>query len=85
LAAAGIAIFSGGATGIDTAAHLGALSVRGKTVVVAPAGFMRAYPEENEELFARVLRAGGCYVARVPDDEPATRAGFFARNGCLVD
>ncbi|HWA78205.1 MAG TPA: DNA-processing protein DprA [Polyangiaceae bacterium] len=84
LAAAGIAILSGGAKGIDTAAHVGALSARGTTVVVAPAGFARAYPEENEELFLRVLSQGGCYVARVPDDEPATRAGFFARNACLV-
>jgi DNA processing protein len=84
LASAGIAIFSGGAIGIDSAAHLGALSARGKTVVVAPAGFLRAYPEDNVELFARVLREGGCYLAGVPDDEPATRAGFFARNGCLV-
>jgi DNA processing protein len=84
LAEAGVAILSGGAIGIDAAAHRGALSVQGKTVVVAPAGYGRAYPEENEELFARVLREGGCYLAHVPDDEPATRAGFFARNGCLV-
>jgi len=84
LAKAGIAILSGGAKGIDTAAHQGALSVRGKTVVVAPAGFLKAYPEENEQLFARVVGEGGCYLAHVPDDEPATRAGFFARNGYLV-
>lgn len=84
LAQAGIAILSGGAAGIDTAAHRGALSVHGKTVVVAPAGFMRAFPEENTGLFKRVVREGGCYAALVPDDQPATRGAFFARNGCLV-
>lgn len=84
LATAGIAILSGGAKGIDTAAHRGALSARGRTVVVAPAGFDRAYPEDNAELFARVVAEGGAYVALVPDDEPATRARFFARNACLV-
>ena len=84
LAEAGIAILSGGAKGIDTAAHRGALSARGCTVVVAPAGFARAYPEENEQLFLRVVREGGCYVAGVPDDEPATRPRFFARNAYMV-
>jgi DNA processing protein len=84
LAGAGVAILSGGAKGIDTAAHRGALSAKGKTVVVAPAGFLRAYPEENAPLFEQVVRERGCYLAHVPDDEPATRAAFFARNGYLV-
>ncbi len=80
----GVAILSGGARGIDTAAHRGALAGRGVTVVVAPAGYARAYPPENATLFARILQSKGVYASLVPDDEAATRAGFFARNAAMV-
>jgi DNA processing protein len=84
LAAAGVAVLSGGAKGIDTAAHEGALDVGGTTVVVAPAGFRRPFPEENGALFARVVERGGAYLSLYPDDVPADQAIFFARNACLV-
>jgi DNA processing protein len=84
LAAAGVAVLSGGAKGIDTAAHEGALDAGGVTVVVTPAGFDHPYPEENAELFARVVDSGGAYLSLYPDQVPATRPYFFARNGCLV-
>jgi DNA processing protein len=84
LAAAGVAVLSGGARGIDTAAHEGALDAGGVTVVVAPAGLHRPFPEENAELFRRVVSAGGAYLSLAPDEVTATRAIFFARNACLV-
>jgi DNA processing protein len=84
LAAAGVAILSGGAKGIDTAAHEGALYGGGVTVVVAPAGLDHCYPEENELLFRRVVASGGAYLSLHPDEIAATQAIFFARNGCLV-
>jgi DNA processing protein len=84
LASAGVAVLSGGAEGIDTAAHEGALAVGGVTVVVAPAGFDRPYPPENAALFRRVVDSGGAYLSLAPDDVPATRGIFFARNGCLM-
>jgi DNA processing protein len=84
LAAAGVAVLSGGAEGIDTAAHEGALDVGGTTVVVAPAGFNRPFPEENAALFQRVVDSGGAYLSLRPDDMPADPAIFFARNACLV-
>jgi DNA processing protein len=84
LAAAGVAVLSGGAKGIDTAAHEGALDVGGATVVVAPAGFDRPFPEQNAELFARVVASGGAYLSLHPDDTPADSRIFFARNACLV-
>jgi DNA processing protein len=84
LAASGVAIFSGGAVGIDTAAHLGALQARGTTVVVAPCGFERPYPACNTELFRRIVDGGGAYVSLVPGSVAATSAAFFPRNGCLV-
>lgn len=84
LAAAGVTIVSGGASGIDTAAHEGALDVGGVTVVVAVPGLSRPFPPENEALFRRVVGSGGAYLSLFPEDAAATRAKFFARNGCLV-
>ena len=84
LAAAGVAVLSGGAKGVDTAAHEGALDVGGVTVVVAPAGLHRPFPEQNAELFRRIVSAGGAYLSLAPDDVPATQSIFFARNACLV-
>jgi DNA processing protein len=84
LAAAGVAILSGGAKGIDTAAHEGALDVSGTTVVVAPAGFGTPFPGKNAPLFRRIVESGGAYLSLVPDAVPATRGIFFARNACLA-
>jgi DNA processing protein len=84
LARRGIVILSGGAAGIDAAAHRGALEGKGCTVVVAPAGREAPYPPEHAGLFRKVISAGGAYVSLVPDDRPATPSAFFARNRCLV-
>jgi DNA processing protein len=84
LAAAGVAILSGGAQGVDTAAHQGALDAGGVTVVVTAAGFEHPFPKENAGLFQQVLDGGGAYLSLFPDDVPAKRPAFFARNACLV-
>jgi DNA processing protein len=84
LCAAGVAVLSGGAEGIDSRAHEGALRAGGPTVVVAPAGYARPFPEENAELFADIVQRGGAYVSLVPDDVAATRTSFFPRNACLA-
>jgi DNA processing protein len=84
LAGEGVAVLSGGAAGIDTEAHLGALDARGVTVVVAPAGFDRPFPEQNAELFREVVERGGAYLSLVPDGVAAKRGSFFRRNACLV-
>jgi DNA processing protein len=84
LAAAGVTIYSGGAEGIDTAAHEGALDVGGVTVAVTVPGISRPYPAKNGPLFRRIVASGGAYLSLFPEHEPATRAKFFARNACLV-
>lgn len=84
LARRGVAVLSGGAEGIDTAAHRGALAAGGVTVVVAPAGLDRPFPEQNRSLFREVVDAGGAYLSLVADDVAAPRGIFFARNACLV-
>jgi len=84
LAQQGVAVLSGGADGIDSMAHRGALSVDGTTVVVAPGGFDRPFPEHNGALFRQVVEHGGAYLSLAPSGTPASRGAFFARNACLV-
>jgi DNA processing protein len=84
LSRAGVSVLSGGAMGIDLAAHEGAFDASGRTVVVAPAGLRNPYPKEHAAFFERIPEKGGCYVSLVSDDESADRAGFFPRNRCLV-
>ena len=84
LGLAGVTVMSGGARGIDTAAHVGALRVGAPTVVVAPSGFARPFPEFNAALFRDVVERGGAFVSLVPDERVAANPAFFARNACLV-
>jgi DNA processing protein len=84
LARRGVAVFSGGAKGIDTAAHRGALAAGGVTVVVAPAGLDAPFPAENAGLFREIVEAGGAYLSLVANETKATRGVFFRRNSYLV-
>jgi DNA processing protein len=84
LARAGLCVLSGGAKGIDAAAHRGALESGGLTLVVAPSGWHRPYPPEHAELFDRVVRGGGGHLSLCPPDVAASQARFFPRNACLV-
>jgi len=84
LARAGVAVLSGGAEGIDTDAHVGALAQQGITVVVAPAGFHKPFPAENAALFREIVERGGAYLSLVGDDVAPRRGAFFRRNACLV-
>jgi len=84
LAAAGVTVLSGGAKGIDVAAHRGALDVGGKTVVVAPSAFDRPYPAEHAEIYEEIIASGGAYVTRESPGTAADNAKFFARNELLV-
>ena len=84
LAAEGVAVFSGGAFGIDAAAHRGALDAGGITVVVAPSGWQRPSPKEHWRLYRRAVKTGGAYVSLVPSSAPAIPANYFPRNAVLA-
>ena len=84
LVAEGLAIWSGGAIGIDAAAHEAALAAGGVTVVVAGGGLDRPYPPHHAALFDRVLAQGGALVARVPDGTPPMAPWFLQRNAVLA-
>lgn len=62
LADRGTTIHSGGAYGIDTAAHRGALAAGGSTVVWLGSGVDRPYPAGNRQLLADIASRPGCAV-----------------------
>jgi DNA processing protein len=84
LAERGVAIVSGGAAGIDAAAHEGALQVGGTTVVVAPSSFDCPFPEEHGALFERIVESGGAYISAYEANVQARPDRFLLRNSYLV-
>lgn len=84
LAEQGLVIWSGGALGIDSAAHRGALDAQKPTVVVLGSGLDSLFPPENEAFFREVVEAGGALVSIVDDREQAARPVFFRRNRVLA-
>ncbi len=79
LVGAGLTITSGLATGIDGAAHRGALAGGGSTVAVVGTGLDRVYPAEHLEL-AHAIAAQGALVSEFPLGSHPTRGHFPKRN-----
>ena len=69
LAAQGICIVSGGAYGIDTEAHAGAVET-GRTICVLGCGVDIAYPPHNAELFEKIAASGALVSEFVPGTQP---------------
>ncbi len=84
LARAGAVIVSGGAIGVDSAAHQGALDAGGKTVAVLAGGLETPYPERNRPLFAEILARGGALVSAQPAGSPPLRGTFVRRNRMIA-
>jgi DNA processing protein len=79
LATHDIAVVSGLARGIDTAAHLGALEEGGRTAGVLGCGIDQVYPPENERLFHRILE-NGAILSEYPPGTPPLSGHFPGRN-----
>ena len=83
VAGAGVPVVSGGALGIDQAAHDGALRARGATVAVLACGVDRVYPESNRELLAHLASEFAVVSEQAPGSTP-TRIRFLARNRLIA-
>lgn len=82
-AAAGVRIVSGGAVGVDNAAHEAALDLAGGTTVVLGCGHAVAYPRPHARrggLFDRVLAGGGAIVSESLPHDPPRAHRIRARN-----
>ncbi|MCC6908297.1 MAG: DNA-protecting protein DprA [Phycisphaerales bacterium] len=81
LATRGLAIISGGARGIDTEAHRGAMRGGGRTLIVMGCGLSHHYPPENESLFESVVAEGrGALISEFPMRLGPSKENFPRRN-----
>ncbi len=84
LGAAGVVVVSGGALGIDAAAHRACVEQGRPTVAVLGCGLDVTYPREHERLYARIVEQGGALVSLwPPGTQPAPR-NFLIRNRLIA-
>lgn len=83
LAGKGWTIVSGGAFGVDTSAHRGALAGSGCTVAMIAGGLQEPYPSGNTLLFERIADTG-LLISEWPPDCPPQRHRFLTRNRLIA-
>ena len=76
-------VISGGAYGIDAAAHQGVLSVGGVTACVLASGVDVAYPKAHESLLARIADTG-LVISESPPGSQARKQRFLTRNRIIA-
>lgn len=78
-------IVSGGAYGIDAAAHRAALTAGPRsTIAVLAGGLDRPYPRAHAELFERIFTQGGIQISETPPGQSPSRERFVARSRLLA-
>ena len=78
-----IVVISGGAYGIDTAAHKAAIIAGGRTISVLAGGVNCLYPLENRELFSEITKAG-LLISEVMPSVKTMPARFLIRNRLIA-
>ena len=80
---AGLVVVSGGAYGIDTASHQGALSAGGISIAVLAGGINRLYPLENQKLFKDITKSG-LLISEVMPNIESKPYRFLIRNRLIA-
>jgi DNA processing protein len=80
LAKNGYVVNSGLAQGCDTAAHLGCMDKKGKTVAFLPSSILNITPRENTELAQRIVNEGGCLISEYSSYDIANAGMFVERD-----
>ena len=75
-----VIVISGLARGIDTYAHKGVVSAKGKTIAILGCGLDVIYPPENIELYKQILQNDGAIISEYPLGEKPLKQHFPARN-----
>jgi DNA processing protein len=75
-----LAVVSGGARGVDQWSHRLALDCGKPTVCVLPSGILNPYPFQREELWARIVKHGGCMLSTCALRAPMLTHYFHVRN-----
>ncbi len=83
LASRDIVVVSGGAHGIDAAAHRGALEVGGKTMAILPTPLSRPYPAAHLHLFDQIAQQG-MLLSEHNDASQIFRSSFIKRNRLIA-
>ncbi len=82
-AATKVVVISGGAYGIDTAAHNGAVGAGGSSVAVLAGGFNHLYPTENKKLFSQITN-NGLLISEVMPTVKSQPSRFLIRNRLIA-
>jgi DNA processing protein len=83
-AEAGLAVVSGLAFGIDSAAHRGCLDGGGQTIAVLGSGLNNITPPGQSGLVREILAKGGSVISEYAADEPAYKGRFLERNRIIA-
>ena len=83
LAKSGVLTISGGAQGIDSAAHRGSLAENGITAAVFGTSIDKVYPQQNRDLFSRITERGAV-VSEYPTGIPGEAWHFSSRNRIIA-
>jgi DNA processing protein len=83
LASIGFNVVSGGAIGIDTASHHGALNAQGQTICVQANGLHKFYPSKNDFLFEKIIK-NGLMISEYPPGRNPTKNYFLDRNRIIA-
>lgn len=82
LSSHGVGIISGGARGIDTAAHIGCLESGGHTGVVLGCGINVVYPSENKKLFEKIETTG--FLLSEFEDNSSPKKWYFVKRNEII-